>query len=111
MKIFSNFDTKLRQTKFTEYQQEYGVDNVLCFGRSRLYFWIKVFLPTILLVIISLSLLIFFSGRFGTASFIPILIVVLIFDIVALFPIIRKYIEYSMDFIIVIPSCVLMYDQ
>ena len=29
----------------------------------------------------------------------------------ALFPIIGKYIEYKLDFILVIPSCILMYDQ
>jgi len=111
MKIFSNFDTKLRQTKFAEYQKEYGVDNVLCFGRSKLYRYLKVSLRMLLLIIVSLFLLIFFPNRIGAGSFVWVLIVVLILDIVALFPIIRKYIDYKLDFIIVIPSCILMYDQ
>ena len=111
MKIFSNFDTNLRQTKFAEYQKEYGVDNVLCFGRSRLYWWIKVFLPTLFLIGVSILILILFTNRLGNNYFVAILVVILIIALVSLFPIIRKYIEYKLDFIIVIPSCILMYDQ
>ena len=65
----------------------------------------------VLLIIVTLFLLIFFPNRIGAGSFIPVLIVVLLLDIVALFPIVRKYIDYKLDFIIVIPSCILMYDQ
>ncbi len=111
MKIFSNFDTKLRQTKFEEYQQEYWVDNVLCFGRSRLYRRLKVFLPMILLVGVSLVLVIALTNRIGQSAFSSILIVILIIDVVSLFPIIGKYLDYKWDFIIVIPSCIIMYDQ
>ncbi|MCX6823097.1 MAG: hypothetical protein NTX91_03850 [candidate division SR1 bacterium] len=111
MKIFSNFDTKLRKTKFAEYQKEYGVDNVLGFGRSRLYWWIKSFLPTLFLIGISILIMVLFTSRFGSDYFVAILIVILIIVLVSLFPIIRKYIDYKLDFIIVIPSCIMMYDQ
>jgi len=50
MKIFSNFDTSLRKTKFQEYQEQFGPENVIVFGRSNLYRVIKVFIPTFFLV-------------------------------------------------------------
>ena len=111
MKIFSNFDTDLRPTKFAEYQQEYWFDNVLCFGRSKLYRRLKVFLPMILLIGWSIALVIAFTHRIWQSAFLTILIVILVIDIVSLFPIIGKYLDYKWDFIIVIPSCIIMYDQ
>lgn len=106
MKIFSNFDTKLRQQIQTEYEQEYGIDNVLCFGRSRLYRMLKVVLPTICITVFSI-----FALRFGSSYFVYTLIAVLAFDALLFFPISGKYIDYKLDFIIVIPSCIIMYDQ
>lgn len=111
MKIFSNFDTKLRQTKFEEYKKEYWVNNVLCFGRSKLYRWLKIFLPFLLLLIVSIFLLIFFYRWLGSSYFAAIVIVVLILDFVIAIPVIGKFLDYISDFIIVIPSCIMMYDQ
>lgn len=111
MKVFSNFDTKLRQKKFLEYQQEYWVDNVLCFGRSKLYRWIKVFLPTFFIIWLSALLLIFFYRWLGADYFAAALISILVLDIVVGLPILGKYLDYLLDFIIVIPSCIMMYDQ
>lgn len=111
MKVFSNFDTRLRQKKFLEYQQEYWVDNVLCFGRSKLYRWIKVFLPTFFIVWLSALLLIFFYRRLGADYFAAALISILVLDIVVGLPVLGKYLDYLLDFIIVIPSCIMMYDQ
>lgn len=111
MRIFSNFDTNLRQNKSLEYQQEYGADNVSCFGRSMLYRWLKVFFPTIFLIAGSVFLVMLFTGRFGQNYFVTVLIIILIFDGMAFIPIIGKYIDYKLDFVIVIPGCVMMYDQ
>lgn len=111
MKIFSNFDTKIRRKVFTEYQQEYWADQVLCFGRSILYRVIKVCLPICFLVAFSVSILILFYHWVGPSGFIYVLIPVLILDVVMMFPITSKYIDYISDFILVIPSCMIMYDQ
>jgi len=111
MKIFSNFDTKLRQIIFEEYQVQYGVGNVLCFWRSKLYYFIKVAFPFVFLLIANIGVLIFFHKRLWGDYFSYILVSLLIIDIVFLFPIIGKYIDYKMDFIVVIPNSIMMYEQ
>lgn len=111
MKIFSNFDTRLRANTFAEYQEQYGVDWVLCFGRSRLYKFLKVDLPLIGLVIFTwLGLFFFFRWLWGE-YFWALFVVFLTIDIVFLFPIVFKYIDYLMDFIIVIPHAIMLYEQ
>jgi len=60
MKIFSNFDTKLRAEKCDEYAKQYGADRVTCFGRSRLYRWVKVFLPSLAIIAVSILLLVLY---------------------------------------------------
>ncbi len=111
MKIFSNFDTKLRETTFLEYQERYGVDNVLCFWRSKLYYIIKVALPFILLLFITIFGLIFFYKWLGGDYFAYLLTAIIIINVVFIFPVIGKYIDYKMDFIIVIPHAIMMYEQ
>jgi len=111
MKIFSNFDTKLRQKTFEEYQESYGIDNVICFGRSRLYRIYKVVLPTISLLAITVFGLIFFYQRLNGGYFAYILLAILIIDTVFFFPVIGKYLDYKMDFIVVIPNSLMMNDQ
>ncbi len=111
MKIFSNFDTKLRQKVFEEYKLQYGPENVLCFWRSKLYHIIKVGIPFTVLLLTNILALIFFYKRLGGDYFSYILISMLIIDVVFLFPILGKYIDYKMDFIIVIPNSIMMYEQ
>ncbi|MEI8092500.1 MAG: hypothetical protein WCG98_10520 [bacterium] len=111
MRIFTNFDTKLRRKKYEEYQREYGPDNVLCITRSRLYRWLKVFIPTFVVALVSLLLLLLSYNRFGSSPFVYILIAVILMDIVFAFPILGKLIDYISDFIIIVPNCMIMYDQ
>lgn len=111
MKIFSNFDTKLRQKTFEEYQDSYGVENVLCFWRSRLYELYKVIFPLLALMALTALGLLFFYRRLGGDYFSYIIIAIVIIDMVFLFPVIGKYIDYKMDFIIVIPNSIMMFEQ
>lgn len=111
MRIFSSFDTSLRQRTLEEYQQIYGIDNVLCFWRSQLYKIYKVILPLIGLSLFTVLGLMFFYQRLNGSYFDYIVIAIVIMDLVFLFPIIGKYVDYKMDFIIVIPPSIMMYDQ
>jgi hypothetical protein len=111
MRIFSSFDTGLRQRTLEEYQQMYGIDNVLCFWRSQLYKIYKVILPLIGLSLFTVLGLMFFYQRLNGSYFDYIVIAIIIMDLVFLFPIIGKYVDYKMDFIIVIPPSIMMYDQ
>ena len=111
MKIFSNFDTKLRQKTFEEYQEKCGPENVLCFWRSRLYRLYKVVFPLLFLTSFAALVLVFFYGRLGGDYFGYIVTAIIIIFIVFFFPVIGKYIDYKMDFIIVIQNTIMMYDQ
>ncbi len=111
MRIFSNFDTKLRQKTFEEYQQHHGVDNVICFWRSQLYKYYKVIIPLVGLILFTLLVFVFFYQWLDGTYFGYIVTAIIIVDIVFLFPIIGKYVDYTMDFIIVIPNSIMMYDQ
>jgi hypothetical protein len=55
MKIFSSFDTKLRENKLKEYQDHFGVDKVLLLRKSKLYLLVKVFPKLIVFVLVMLS--------------------------------------------------------
>jgi len=63
------------------------------------------------LLLINIFALIFFYKWLGGDYFSYILMSMLIMDIVFLFPIVGKYIDYKMDFIIVIPNSIIMYEQ
>jgi len=111
MKIFSNFDTCFRRNKVREYQNKYGIDKVFAFGRSRLYRILKILLPLLLLLVISFFLLVLFNLWIWKIYIKYAIISIVIVDIFFLFPIIWKYIEYKMDFIIVTSESIIMYDQ
>jgi len=111
MRIFSNFDTKMRQKTFTEYQSKYWYENVLCFWRSELYWWLKFFLPFLVYTAIAIFVMLFFYNQLGNAYFSYILISVIIIYLVFFIPLVGKYIDYRMDFIIVIPNAIMMYEQ
>lgn len=111
MKIFSNFDTKLRQNTFEDYQQKYGVENVLCFWRSRLYRWIKFFFNFLIYTTVAVLALVFFYKRLWWDYFWYVVITVIVIYVAAIFPVIGKYIDYKMDFIIVVPNSIMMYEQ
>lgn len=111
MRIFSNFDTRLRQRIYEEYQSNYGIDNVLCFWRSTLYLYYRILIPLTFLVLATVFWLLFFYHRLDGTYLNYIIIIFVIIDIVFIFPIVGKYVDYIMDFIVVIPSSIMMYDQ
>ncbi len=111
MRIFSNFDTKLRQKRFQEYQAEYGEGNVLCFWRSKLYRAYKFLLPILFVVAFSILSLAFMYKWLDGEYFWYIFVSVFIIDLVFFVPAVSKYIDYKMDFIIVVPSSIIMHDQ
>jgi len=111
MKIFSNFDTTIRRMKFQEYQEQFGPENVIMFGRSKLYRVIKVVIPTFFLIAATVLGLVWLYSRLWSDYMLYFVIAFALFDLVRLFPIIGKYMDYKLDFIIVTPDLLIMYDQ
>lgn len=111
MKIFSNFDTNIRSQMLQQYQAEFWEANVLCFGRSRLYFLLKVFFPTIFIVAVVLLLCYLFSTVLEWDAFWWGTGILIFLSLFLAFPILDKYIDYHLDFVIVTPHFLMMFDQ
>ena len=114
MKIFSNFDTKLRQKKLKEYQDRYGVDKVLLLDKSWLFLFVKV-LPKIISFVVIIIFTIVVSNWIFWESNSQYTIYVLIWVLVVLFtfawPVIKHFIDYYMDFALITPQSLIMFNQ
>lgn len=111
MRIFSNFDTKLRSKCKLEHSDKYWEENVLCFGRSRLYFFVKIFFPILFLLITSGFATLAFYYIFGVDYIIYFALATFVLSLFFYIPIFGKFIDYKMDFILVTPDYLMMYDQ
>ncbi len=111
MKIFSNFDTKFRTKIYNENCAKYWSDSVLVFGRSRLYWLLKVLSPTILLILFNLFWLLLYYHWTNWLYFIYILAGTIAIDIFVIAYIGWKYIDYLLDFMLVIPNSLVLYIQ
>gem|GEM_PF-2687451 len=45
MRIFSNFDTKLKKRSYVRYKKEFGQENVVLLSKSLLFGVLKFYLP------------------------------------------------------------------
>ena len=63
------------------------------------------------LILFTLLVFVFFYQWLDGTYFGYIVTAIIVIDVVFLFPIIGKYVDYTMDFIIVIPNSIMMYDQ
>lgn len=111
MKIFSNFDTNNRYKIFEECKSQYWEGNVLCFGRSRLYWLLKIVFPTIFSCVIAFLGAYLFYYLLDWAYFGRILWIDAFLLLLSFIPIITKYIDYKLDFIVVTPDFLTLYEQ
>ncbi|MFA5747738.1 MAG: hypothetical protein WC872_01360 [Candidatus Absconditabacterales bacterium] len=112
MKIFSNFDTNFKQYTFKKYQDKFGAQNVLLIQKSKLFLFLKIFLP-IFFTTITAFIIIYTSyiilGNQGLIYLgLPVSIALII---ISLFPIIKNLIDFSMDFAIITPESLIRYNQ
>ncbi len=114
MKIFSSFDTKLRQRTFKEHQNQYGVDKVVLLNKSWLFLFEKVF-PKLLWSIIIMIVTIVVSNRIFWASqtkYTLYIIIGVVFVLLTFaWPVIKHFIDYYMDFALVTPKSLIMFNQ
>lgn len=112
MKIFSNFDTKLKLREYKRNKKEFGDSNVELVSKSGLFRAIFVDLPFFSWAFACLLLMYFFSewfGRWGVLfGALPITILTGFF----LRPkVIKHLVDYYMDFVIITPTLLYRYDQ
>jgi len=112
MKIFSNFDTKLKQKELVKWTKVYGKKNVLWLSKSKLFHFLKIDLP-LLLYAITMALLMwvffyFLGSKWVIFGALPLALLGLFFVIPR---ILKHLMDYHMDFIIITPKILLRYDQ
>lgn len=114
MRIFSNFDTKLRQKKLKEYQDRYGVDKVVLLNKSWLFLFVKV-LPKLISFIVILIFTVIVSNwifwesqqKYTIYVFIWVIVILLTFA----WPVIKHFIDYHMDFALITPKSLITFNQ
>ena len=112
MKIFSNFDTKLRYKELEKYQKEFWTDKVLLIWKSRLFKLVKIILPLIWLLIFILWFWYVLYYWLWQQALIywwtPIIWLIVFFSLI---PIIKKFIDFHMDFMLITPRLFIKYNQ
>lgn len=112
MKIFSNFDTRLKEKTLEKYQKEFWVDKVIMLGKSRLFRFLKIFLPIFFyLLILGGAIRLAYLMFDNTDHVIYAWIIVFVLLLLVSWPIIKHYMDYKMDFAIVTPESLIMFNQ
>ncbi|MCF7834970.1 hypothetical protein K9M48_02845 [Candidatus Gracilibacteria bacterium] len=114
MKFFSNFDTNLKKNVLGEYQERYGKNMVLLLQKSRLFWYLKFFIPLMFYLILFVGSIIASYYIFGEDSKNYIIYVVIgVFLVILTFigPVIKHIVDYYMDFAVITPNSLVMYNQ
>lgn len=117
MKILSSFDTNLSYDLYEEYTKKYWKSNVLLFFRYKIYLILYILIPSFLYIfLISIWLYIWYIIDFSDDSlnsikFYFFLIIFLLSFIIYWWKLLKKLMDYLMDFTIVTPDDIIHYDQ
>jgi len=112
MRIFSSFDTRYKDIVLEKYAQEHGEENILVLQRSQLFAWIYVYIPAIaytaILAIVLYYILAWINWPTTTRILVALVVCTYIF---VLLPVIKRYIDLRLDFTVVTPAGVYLYNQ
>ena len=117
MRLLSSFDTWLCKKVYEEEKKKHGADKVLLIRRAWCFLFFQVILPLILFFILIFMTIVFVSRLMNILEIdisynIGINVILIIIWIIAFwFKIIKKFIDYKMDFTIVTPDEVNTYNQ
>lgn len=112
MKILSNFDTQFKKKVYQEFVMEYGEQNIVLISRSRLFGRLYIYVPALAYISFSVLLLVLISNYSGTGwiKYIGTPVIIISF-LYLLSPVIKKYIDYKLDFAIISPRGVNSFNQ
>lgn len=112
MWIISTFDPKFQKKTMGKNIERYWSENVIHITKSKLFLWLKVLIPTIFLTLLLIVLLTFVIMYVDiTRLIITLIIVVLIGWAMPMRKILKLYLDYKMDFVIVNPISLIRYNQ
>ena len=118
MKIFSTFDTQFNEKILEEVKKEFGDNQVMQITHWKFYYYFVVILPAIFLIIgmILYLILLFYIGRKVSSDLkvfyyvVGFLLFLFIFGPLSL-KILKRYIDYILDFVVVTPNELIYYNQ
>jgi len=112
MKLFSNFDTKLKKRKQEQWIRQYWIDSVLLLSKSTLFRFLKLDLPLFLFFVAS-GFLIFWANYLmgGDGVFYGALPLISVWLFFVLPKLLKHLMDYYMDFAIITPKALYRYDQ
>jgi uncharacterized membrane protein YdbT with pleckstrin-like domain len=118
IKIFSSFDTDFKQKLVNKEIERYWKDKVYVVSHGRFYYYFYIILPTIVLflwTILFFWVLYYLSSSLNWDWKTVIIWVGIVLWIVVFVPVIlkliKKYIDYILDFLIVTPESLIYYNQ
>ncbi len=112
MRIFSNFDTRLKKDSLEKYYKAHWVDKVLLLWKSKLFWFLKIFLPVLFYLLVlawatRLAYIILGDEKQTIYAWIIVFVLLLLIS----WHIIKSYMDYKMDFAIVTPDSLIMFNQ
>ena len=114
MKILSNFDTQQSKKLYREYVEFFGEDNVLVVHKSRLVWYAEIVFPVLFFImLLSVGMYILYIESFGLNSIVYTLfwIIILWWALLLWIKLSARYIDFTMDFLLITPKEVMKYDQ
>lgn len=112
MKIFSNFDTKLKKREYTKRVDKIGANDVLLLSKSKLFRLLMIDLPFFSYILFSWFLIFIFHKWFEVDGILyGALPIIAILSFVVVRFLMKALIDFYMDFLIVTPNMLVRYDQ
>ncbi|RKW21162.1 hypothetical protein D8B45_06375 [Candidatus Gracilibacteria bacterium] len=113
MKIFSNFNTERKKEAYSEAVEKFGEKNIFVLKKSFLFLLVKFLIPVLgwTLLFTVLDLTIFFGlSEFGQVRR-RLLGAFSLSYLIVISPLLKYYIDYTMDFSIITPEYLTRYNQ
>ncbi|HPC34923.1 MAG TPA: hypothetical protein PLP73_04585 [Candidatus Absconditabacterales bacterium] len=114
MGILSSLDLRFKKKTVNEFVSQYGQENVIVVKKSKFFLWTKVLIPFTFwtsLFIISLVLIIKYIFDYSSWLFWSTFVLSIFLWIVLNARVIKYYLDYKMDFIVVNPRSFIRFDQ
>lgn len=111
MKIFSNFDTEIKKKEKQKFVNEFGSDKVLVITRSRVFLFMKIIIPICIYCLVSMGAT-YIAYKYAGVDWLWFIGgIALLLGLLAIGTKVKEYIDYKMDFAIVTPEEIIMYNQ
>lgn len=110
MKIFNNFDTKLKKREYEEAMKLYWKNKVILVQRHKSFWIIKGLIPLSIIIIANILIFIFI-WKIEIELLKIVVFLVLIGDIIYLYNLFNLFLDYKFDYTLITPDRIITYKQ